>query len=252
MGYQVCFNRPRPFAADKRIKFYVPKPESPSYPCEHSVAAGVAVAIISHFFPSLADSVNRMAQQGWHQGLQPVLLFPVIPVQVLSWANESLKKKLNTPKIFHKSNMGWKDSSRSWFMERKGPMFPLGRTKQNRSIENGSEFRPGPPPDFAKEMAELKNYKQTFRSMSNAYYWASQDFWVEMLHKKIFEYNLHLNPPRAARLYAITAVGIMMALLPAGMPSMLTGVSALISMILPIILRCQHRHFPVIHLVMPL
>lgn len=28
-----------------------------------------------------------------------------------------------------------------------------------------------------------------------------------MLSKKIFEYNLHLNPPRAARLYAIAAVG---------------------------------------------
>jgi hypothetical protein len=29
-----------------------------------------------------------------------------------------------------------------------------------------------------------------------------------VLSKKIFEYNLHLNPPRAARLYAIAAVGM--------------------------------------------
>ena len=46
-----AYKRPRPFTADKRIKAYTLKPESPSYPCEHSVAAGVAVAIFSHFYP---------------------------------------------------------------------------------------------------------------------------------------------------------------------------------------------------------
>jgi hypothetical protein len=45
-----AYNRPRPFAADKKIKAFTIKPESPSYPCEYSVAAGVAVTIISHFF----------------------------------------------------------------------------------------------------------------------------------------------------------------------------------------------------------
>ena len=58
-----AYNRPRPFAADNRIKLYVLKPESPSYPCEHSVAAGVASTIIAHFYPALADSVRKLAQQ---------------------------------------------------------------------------------------------------------------------------------------------------------------------------------------------
>src|SRR6185295_14997697 len=58
-----AYKRPRPFAADKRIKAFVLKPESPSYPCEYSVAAGVAVTIIGHFYPYLADSVNHMAQR---------------------------------------------------------------------------------------------------------------------------------------------------------------------------------------------
>ena len=57
------YKRPRPFITDRRIKTYVPKPESPSYPCEHSVAAGVAVTIIGHFYPAMADSVKRLAQQ---------------------------------------------------------------------------------------------------------------------------------------------------------------------------------------------
>lgn len=57
------YKRTRPFVADKRIKVYAIKPESPSYPCEHSVAAGVAVTIVSHFYPDLADSVRKLAEQ---------------------------------------------------------------------------------------------------------------------------------------------------------------------------------------------
>jgi hypothetical protein len=73
-------------------------------------------------------------------------------------------------------------------------------------LESGSEFRPGPPPDFEKEMAELKNYKQTFRSLSNAFYWANQSWFMENLPRKMFEQNLHLNPPRAARINAVVNV----------------------------------------------
>src|SRR6185436_1498177 len=56
-----AYKCPRPFIAYNRIKVYNIKPESPSYPCEYSVAAGVAVTIISRFYPKLADSVNRLA-----------------------------------------------------------------------------------------------------------------------------------------------------------------------------------------------
>src|SRR5688500_290499 len=68
--------RPRPFAADPRIKVYGLKPESPSFPCEYSVAAGVASAIFSKFFPKLADSVNRMAQQLMASRVAAGLAFP--------------------------------------------------------------------------------------------------------------------------------------------------------------------------------
>ena len=55
-------------------------------------------------------------------------------------------------------------------------------------------------------MEELKKFKQSFRSQANAFFWASQSFWSDVLNKKIFENNIHLNPPRAARIYAITAI----------------------------------------------
>jgi hypothetical protein len=43
--------------------------------------------------------------------------------------------------------------------------------------------------------------------MANAFYYNSQPFWEDLLNKKIFEYNLHLNAPRAARVYAAAAIG---------------------------------------------
>lgn len=44
--------------------------------------------------------------------------------------------------------------------------------------------------------------------MSNAFFWASRDFWSDILDTKMFEYNIQLDPPRAARLYAISAIGL--------------------------------------------
>src|SRR5215211_2031654 len=67
----------RPFATDSRIKALVVKPESPSYPCEYSVAAGVAVSVISKFYPHLSDSVNRLAQQLMASRIAAGVAFPV-------------------------------------------------------------------------------------------------------------------------------------------------------------------------------
>src|SRR4051812_17658677 len=70
------YNRKRPFEVDSRIKVYSVKPQSPSYPCEYSVAAGVAVAVFSHFYPALADSVMRMAKEEMASRIAAGIAFP--------------------------------------------------------------------------------------------------------------------------------------------------------------------------------
>ncbi|HUP10948.1 MAG TPA: vanadium-dependent haloperoxidase, partial [Niastella sp.] len=85
------------------------------------------------------------------------------------------------------------------------PMLPLAGQNKTVVLESSSQYRPPAPPDFAKDMAELKSFKRTFRSNANAYYYANT-IGNDVLQTKIFEYNLHLNPPRAARLYAAVAV----------------------------------------------
>lgn len=201
------YKRLRPFEADSRIRLLAVKPESPSYPCEHSVAAGVAETIISHFYPKLKDSVSRLAKEAMDSRVAAGVSFPAD-----TKTGYELGKKIAMAEIEHTRDFtpkyAWDgkrpDKPGIW----NGPfaLLPLGGHNKTVVLDSGSQFRPGPPPDFAREMEELKNFKPTFRSTANAFYWASQDFWGDALHKKIFEHNIHLNPPRAARLYAIVAV----------------------------------------------
>lgn len=201
------YNRPRPFAASNRVKAYAPKPESPSYPCEHSVAAGVAATIIAHFYPSLADSVGRMAGQVMASRVAAGVAFPSDTQAGFELGQRIARQAVEHTKDFV-PKMAWdgKRPDGKGFWTGQQPMFPLAGQSKTVVLRSGSQFRPGPPPDFAGDMAELKAFKQTFRSQANAFFYASQDFWGDALHKKIFEYNLHQNPPRAARVYATAAV----------------------------------------------
>lgn len=204
-----AYKRPRPFAADKRIKAFVLKPESPSYPCEYSVAAGVAVTIIGHFYPYLADSVNHMAQRLMASRISAGTAFPSDTRDGFELGKRIAEKEIEYTKDFTpKTAWDRKVPNQSGLWKGTDPMAPLAGLDKTVVLDSSSQFRPGPPPDYTKDMAELKNFKQTFRSQSNAFYWASQNFWFDVLNKKIFEYNLNLNPPRAARLYAVTAVAM--------------------------------------------
>jgi len=202
------YKRPRPFASDNRIKAYILKPESPSYPCEYSIAAGVAVTIISHFYPYLTDSVNRMAQQVMASRVAAGVAFPDDTHAGFELGKKIAEKEIEYTKDFvYKAAWDGKMPEGPGFWKGKYAMFPLAGKNKTVVLDSGSEFRPAPPPDFAKDMAEMKNFKRTFSSNANAFFWASQGFWNESLDKKIFEYNLHLDPPRAARLYATAAIG---------------------------------------------
>jgi membrane-associated phospholipid phosphatase len=199
-----AFNTKRPFESDKRIKLLTVDPQSPSYPCEHSVAAGVASTIISHFYPKMADSVKKLAMQVMNSRVAAGVAFPSD-----ASAGFELGKMIAEKAIMHTQDFIPKTPWDGKRPEGPGvwqgkPMFPVAGQSKTLVLESGEQFRPAPPPDFAKEMEELKNFKPTFRSVANAFHYASND--DDVLGKKIFEYNLHLNPPRASRIYAYTAI----------------------------------------------
>jgi hypothetical protein len=202
-----AYNRPRPYSADKRIKNLGIPSESPSYPCEYSVAAGAAATIIAHFYPMLADSVTRMAKQLMNARIASGSAFPSDTEMGFELGRKIAEKEIERTKDFTTKNV-WdrKVPDKAGMWRGKFAMLPLAGQNKTVVLDSGSQFRPSAPPDYTKDMEELKKYKQTFRSQSNAFFWASQPYWGEILNKKIFENNLHLDPPKAARIYAITAV----------------------------------------------
>lgn len=201
-----AYHRPRPFVADKRIKALIAKPDSPSYPCEHSVAAGVAVTIFSHFYPHLADSVKRMAERAMNSRIAAGVAFPGDTRDAFDLGRRIALKEIEITKD-HVSREAWDGKMPAGQQYWKGnPMYPTAGKNKTVVLSSSSEFRPVAPPDFEKDMSELKNFRQTFRSQANAFYYATQNTSDDILNKKIFEYNIHLNPPRAARIYAATFV----------------------------------------------
>ena len=202
-----AYKRQRPFAADSRIKLLAVKPESPSYPCEHSVAAGAAVAIFSRFYPAMVDSVKKLAQQLMNSRVVAGVAFPSDVQAGFDLGKKIAEIEIEKTKDFISTEQ-WdgKIPDKPGLWRGRFAMLPMAGHNKTVVLSSASEFRPGPPPDFAKDMAELKNYKQTFRSLSNAFYWANQSWFLDNLGKKMFERNLHLNAPRAARINAVINV----------------------------------------------
>ncbi|RYZ23020.1 MAG: phosphatase PAP2 family protein [Chitinophagaceae bacterium] len=201
-----AFRRPRPYAADKRIHALAPVTGSPAYPCEHSVAAGVAVTVIAHFYPRLADSAQHMAERQLQARIAAGMAWPSD-----TRAGFELGQRVALAAIDHTKDFlpktAW-DGQRPqgaglWQGQ---PMFANAGRSRTFVIDSSSQYRPGPPPDFAKDMSELKNYKGNFLSKANAFYYATQNFGGDLLVQKLFEYNLMQDAPRAARAFAATAI----------------------------------------------
>src|SRR5207247_4517830 len=58
-----AYNRRRPGEAAPRLATALPTPRSPSYPCEHSVAAGAGSAVLGHLFPKEAQRFTEAAEE---------------------------------------------------------------------------------------------------------------------------------------------------------------------------------------------
>jgi hypothetical protein len=121
-----------------------------------------------------------------------------------------------------------------WFGD---PLLPGMGNWKTWVLESGKELRPGPPPAFnsperAAEIAEVKNYPRDSHPFEELFYWPESPagrpspdsvpissnqlvfyyapllhlLWQPELHRKLMEYRLDANPPRAARAYALVSV----------------------------------------------
>lgn len=198
------YNRERPSGSFKKN---IAAPDNPSYPCEYSVAAGVSAAILGYLYPARADSFNLLAEEACASRILSGVQYPSDVKEGFALGKKIALKVIERAKA-DGSDAKWTGKIPATPGLWNGPN-PVGVTTSQLKpwiIDSASQFRPGPPPDFAKDMAELKEFKKTDLTNARAFYYATKDEWTEVTHQKIFEYNLQGNAPRAARVYALKSI----------------------------------------------
>ena len=69
-------NRRRPGESDPQLATALPVPRSPSYPCEHAVAAGAGSAVLAHLFPKDAQRFAEAAEEASRSRVMAGVVYP--------------------------------------------------------------------------------------------------------------------------------------------------------------------------------
>ncbi len=206
------YNRQRPFESDPSLTALIASPATPSYPCEHSVTAAAAATVLAYFFPEKADSILALAKQAAQSRIYAGIQYPSDVSE--GW---KLGEKVAAKVIAQAKKDGADQPLKETMPKEKNLWhgdFPVGINVRNYKpfvIRSTDQFRPPAPPDFAKEMNEMKEFKQDFNSTLLALRWAAYtgfDIWTDLASQKIFEYHLDRNTPLCARIYTLLHVGM--------------------------------------------
>lgn len=202
------YRRARPSVQHPSLKPYLPNPDSPSYPCEHSVAAGAASAVLAYLFPAKADSIRQLAQQACRSRVLAGVVYPSDAKAGFELGQRVAQAAIERAKMDGADAVwnGEHPTGPGYWTDKRPPITPMLGQCKPWVLTAGNQFRPGPPPDPARGMEELKAFTKTPRTIERTFGWANSNFWGETANQKLFETNLHLNPPRAARVYALVSI----------------------------------------------
>jgi membrane-associated phospholipid phosphatase len=206
---KIKYKRKRPHEVEPSIKPVVESPLTYSYPCEHSVTAAAAAHVLAYFFPAKADSIMQMAHAATQSRIDAGVQFPS-DVDAGWKLGEQVAQQIIEQAKNDGSDKVW-DGTMNKDPKKWTGKYPMGITLASFTpmiIHSADQFRPAAPPDFEHEMNELKNFKQTFKTRSLAYYWANNgpEFWNDLAAVKMFENRMANDAPTVARIYMVLNV----------------------------------------------
>jgi membrane-associated phospholipid phosphatase len=206
---KIKYKRKRPNDLDPSLKPAINAPLTYSYPCEHSVTAASAANMLAYFFPEKADSILQMAHAASQSRVDAGVQFPSDVEEGWKLGEQVAKQIIEKAKNDGSAKV-W-DGKMNKNPKKWTGTYPMGITLSSFSpivIRSADQFRLPPPPDFENDMKELKNFKQTFKSSSLAYFWANNgpDLWNDLASQKMFEYRMSDDAPAVARIYTVLTV----------------------------------------------
>lgn len=210
-----AYGRARPTEMDPSLVALLPTPRSPSYPSEHSAAAGAAAAVLTYFFPKEAATFDAMAREASLSREYAGVQFPSDSVAGLELGRNVAERVIAVAKA-DGSDAVWAGSVPT------GPCMWTGTKPGNVTMPGWKpillarvdEFRPPAPPDclsdqMKTEVAAIKSFQRSFATNAKSYYWqtagGTMSSWFDLESRWMFEDRTDQNAPRAARAYAMLA-----------------------------------------------
>jgi membrane-associated phospholipid phosphatase len=214
------YNRARPSEMDHKLPTAAAVPNSPSYPSEHAATAWAAATVLASLLPLEATTFETMAEQAGKSRVLAGLQFPSDYE-----AGKDLGQKVAREVLVKAANDGSALPPSGTRLT--GDCKWTGTNPGNFGAQNWhpmvlaspDQFRPPAPPDchsaqVTQEVTDVRNIPRSptaFATNYKAFYWQSPEglnTWVyRYADKWMFEDGVHLNPPRAARAYALLAAG---------------------------------------------
>lgn len=217
------YRRARPTEMDPAIRARAAVPRSPSYPSDYAATATAAAMVMAYLVPSDAAYFQTLAEEAGKSRLYAGVELPSD-----YYAGVELGKRV-AERVIAKARMDGSDAVWSGTVPT-GRCTWTGTNPGNVTAANWvpllmtspSEFRPAPPPpcDSPEVQADLAAVRAFPRSLTGpnmatnarAFYWQTPEGvfpWAYVhLNRWVLEDKLEMDPPRAARAYALLgAVG---------------------------------------------
>ncbi|HEV3097048.1 MAG TPA: phosphatase PAP2 family protein [Candidatus Dormibacteraeota bacterium] len=242
-NWKYRYHRRRPSEFDHRLTTVIPNPASPSYPSEHAVVAGAAVAVLSYLYPSEKTNWEALADEA---GQTRVLAGVEYPSDVA--AGRALGQAVGQKMIDRRAT---KDNFPGEFAvtiptvdptglygstepmwNATNPVFPSAGSWKTWVISSAAAFRPKPYPsvfspegkadqfgaDPANGLKGVLNWDRTLDQTHGANLAHNFEALFAQsppgmligegndVQKRIQEERLEDNPPRTARAHALSAI----------------------------------------------
>ena len=220
-GAKYAHNRPRPSTVDPALSTAVAVSPTPSYPCEHAVAAGAASVILAHLFPKEAQALQEMAEEA---GRTRVIAGVQYPSDVA--AGLELGRAVGAAAVERAKTDNF-DAKGTWVIPTETGQKWTGPAAANADeslwkpwvLSSNSQLKPPPPPaydspEMVVELAEVKDFPRTPMTNGIALNWQYVMFggpnvgvyWTRQVSRRLLEERWDFSAPRAAQAYLLSMV----------------------------------------------